>query len=176
MKNFFLLAAIVLIAAPVAAQAQNVKVDYDRSVEFTKYKTYSWVNGRPASNPQVHKFIVDEIDRQLQSKGMKRVEAEADLNITYYASLDENINTSAVEYVKNADWKKWGEHDVVYGTKMVAQPIVMMVLDIADASTNKLVWRGRAKDAYTPNQARGKKRMNKAVEKLLAKYPMPSPK
>lgn len=173
MKNFLLLTAIVLLAAPFAARAQEVKVAYDPGVDFNKFKTYSWVKGRPASSPQMHKLIVDEIDRQLQSKGLRKVEAGADLNVAYYASLDENINTGAVAYMKDSDWRKWGDHEPVYGPKMVAMPIARMVLDLVDAADGKLVWRGRAKDAYTPNQARGKKRANKAMEKLFADFPPP---
>src|SRR5581483_4149070 len=73
MKNLLLLAAIVLIAAPMAARAQSVKVAYDHTADFTKFTTYSWIKGKPAGNPQVHKLIVDEIDRRLQSKGLKKV-------------------------------------------------------------------------------------------------------
>ena len=176
MKNLLFLAAIILIAAPIAARAQSVKVAYDHTADFTKFKTYAWIKGRPASNPQTHQFIVDEIDRQLQRKGLKKVEENADLNITYYASLDDNINTSAVEYMKNTDWQKWGDHDPVYGPKMVAMPIARLVLDVVDASANKLIWRGRARDAYTPNQGREKRRVNRELAKMLAKFPPPSSK
>ena len=174
MKSLIILIVVALIASPVAIRAQNIKVDYDRSLDFTKFKTYSWVEGRTAFDPQVHNLILIEIDRQLQSKGLKKVEEKADLNIAYYASFEDNINTSAVEYAKSADWNKWGDHTPVYGPKMVALPIALIVLDIIDASTNRLVWRGRAKGAYTPNQARGKKRVNEAVEKLLARLPLTS--
>jgi hypothetical protein len=174
MKTLLFIASIVLIAAPVAAQAQDVKVDYDHSVDFTKYKTYSWIKGRPTANPHIHKLIVEEIDRQLLSRGLERVEANPDLNIAYYASLDENINIGAVEYMKNSDWKRWGDHNPVYGPKMGAMLIARMVLDIVDSSANRLIWRGRARDAYTPNQAKGEKRANKAVAKLFTKYPTSS--
>lgn len=174
MKSLILLAAIVLITIPVGVQAQKVKADYDHSIDFTKYKTYSWGKGMPASNPQVHLLVIQEIDRQLQSKGLRRVDTGADLSVTYYASLDDNINRGAVEYAKNPDWQKWGDHSPVYGPKMVAALTAIMELDVVDASNNKLIWRGRAKDAYTPNQARGKKRVNRAVEKLLEKFPTTS--
>ena len=176
MKKILFLIAISLLAVPTAVHAQSVKVNYDPSVNFTKFKTYSWINGTPASNPQIHKLIVDEINRQLQSKGFIEVEANADLHITYYASLDSNINTSAVDYMKNSDYQKWGEHEPVYGPKMVGMLMARMVFDVVDTSANKLIWRGRAKDAYTPNQARGKKRVNEAVEKLFAKFPSAAPK
>lgn len=173
-RTLLFLAAVVFAAGPAAVQAQSVKVDFDHGVDFTRFKTYSWLKGRQASNPQIHKLIVDEIDRQLQNNGLKKVEGNADLNVVYYASLDENINTGAVDYVKNSDWKEWGDHNPVYGPKMVTMPIARMTLDIVDASANTLVWRGRAKDAYTPNQARGKSRVSKAVEKLFAKFPSPA--
>ena len=175
MKNLIFIIAIVLMAAPLAAQAQSIKVERDRSVDFTKYKTYSWAEGRPASNPEIHRLILVEVERHLQSRGLKKVEAEGDLNITYYASFDENVNTSAVEYVKSTDWNRWGDHNPVYGPKMVALPIARIVLDIVDTSTGNLVWRGSAKDAYTPDQSRGRKRVNRAVEKLLDRFPTFSP-
>ncbi|MEW6209606.1 MAG: DUF4136 domain-containing protein [Acidobacteriota bacterium] len=170
MKKLIFLAAIALLAS-VAPRAQTVKVDYDRSIDFAKFKTYSWIEGRRASDPQIHNLIVIEIERQLQSRGLKKVEARADLNIAYYASLDENINASAVEYAKSASWKKWGDHDPVYGPRMVAVPIARMSLHIVDASTNSLIWRASAKDAYTANQAKGKKRVIEAVEKMMSKLP-----
>lgn len=173
MRHMLFFAALVLLAIPVAAPAQAVKVAYDHSADFTQYKTYAWVKGLPAGNPQIHMLIVDQVDRQLQSKGLHRVDGAADLHVTYYASLDENINTSAVEYMKNADWKRWGEHGQVYGPKMVAMPKAGMVLDLIDASANRLVWQGHARDAYTPNVAKGKKRVMKAVEKLFKGFPPP---
>jgi len=171
MKSFRLLTAIVLMSMPFAARAQDVNVNHAPGVDFTRFKTYSWAVGRPASSPQMHKLIIEAIDDELQSKGLRRTEEKGDLVVTYYASLDANINTSAVEYVKNSDWHKWGDHEPVYGPKMVAMPIARMTLDIIDASANKLIWRGRAKDAYTPNQARGKRRVQKAVKKLFVRFP-----
>jgi hypothetical protein len=167
------LAALVLLATPVAAPAQTVRVDYDHSVDFAHFKTYAWVKGLPAGNQQIHKLIVDQVDGQLQSKGLQKVDGAADLHVTYYVSLDEHVNTSAVEYMKNTDWKRWGEHGQVYGPKMVALPKAGMVLDLIDASANRLVWQGHARDAYTPNVARGKKRVMKAVEKLFKSFPPP---
>ena len=175
MKSLFFLASMFLIAAPIAVHAQKVKVDYDHSVDFTKFKTYSWVKGSPASNPRIHQLIIDEIDRQLRSKGLRRVESKPDLNVAYYASLGEYINTSAVEYMKGADWKRWGDHNPVYGPKMVATPMARILLDISEASTNRLVWRGRASDTYTPNQAKGERRVSRAAKKLLARFPSTSP-
>ena len=41
MKRFIMIAAAVLLTLPAAVQAQRVKVHYDRSVDFSKFKTFS---------------------------------------------------------------------------------------------------------------------------------------
>jgi hypothetical protein len=176
MKGVFLVAMLGLLSAPAAVEAQHVKVHYDRSVDFSKFKTYSWIKGLDADNPEVNRLIVEDISRQLQSKGLQEVGQGADLSIAYYSSLAGNINTHAVAYMKGVDWKQWGEHEEVYGPKMVEMPIAKVVVDIVDAPANKLIWRGSASDAYTPNEARGKKRVNSSVAKMFEKFPPPPPK
>jgi hypothetical protein len=167
----FLVASIALLALPGVVRAQHVKVHYDRSVDFSKFKTYSWIKGMDANNPDVHRLILDDIHTQLQSKGLQEVEKGGDLNIAYYSSLEGHINTRAVEYMKGVDWKQWGEHEEVYGPKMVEMPIARIVVDIVDAAPNRLIWRGSASDAYTPNEARGNKRVNSSVAKMFEKFP-----
>jgi len=169
--KYMMVAAIALLTLSVAVQAQHVKVHYDRSVDFSKFKTYSWIKGMDANNPDVHRLVLDDINRQLLSKGLQQVETGGDLNIAYYSSLAGHINTRAVEYMKGVDWKQWGEHEEVYGPKMVEMPIARVVVDIVEAAPNRLVWRGSASDAYTPNQARGKKRVNTSVAKMFEKFP-----
>jgi hypothetical protein len=56
---------------------------------------------------------------------------------------------------------------------MVALPKAGIVLDLIEAPTNRVVWQGHAKDAYTPNLAKAKKRVIKAVEKLFRRFPQP---
>jgi len=169
--KIILVAAIALLTLPVAVQAQHVKVHYDKSVDFSKFRTYSWIKGMDANNPDVHRLILDDINRQLLSKGLQEVATGGDLKIAYYSSLAGHINTRAVEYMKGVDWKQWGEHEEVYGPKMVEMPIARVVVDIVEAAPNRLIWRGSASDAYTANQARGKKRVNSSVAKMFDKFP-----
>jgi hypothetical protein len=173
MKGVLLVAILGLLGMPAAVQAQHVKVHYDRSVDFSKFKTYTWIKGLDADNPEVNRLIVEDISRQLQSKGLQEVEKGGDLNIAYYSSVAGNINTHAVDYMKGVDWKQWGEHEEVYGPKMVEMPIAKVVVDIVDAQANKLIWRGSASDAYTPNQKRGQKRVNSSVSKMFERFPPP---
>src|SRR5690349_4686524 len=70
------------------AFAQTVKVDYDRDVDFSKFKTYAWQEGRSGANPVVDKRIVQAIDAQLSARGWTRVEASPNALVTYHAAID----------------------------------------------------------------------------------------
>lgn len=173
MKKTILLAALALLTVPVSTVAQKVKVHYDRSINFAAFKTYSWIEGRPANNPASHLAIVQAIDKQLQSKGIQRVDGKADLNIAYYVSLDAKTDTSTVPYLQGLDWSRWGGEGVTYQTEVLAMPISSLLVDLVDASATKLIWRGSAKEAFTPNQATRKKLINSAAQKLFKNFPPP---
>jgi hypothetical protein len=64
------LMVIVLMASSVAAFAGNVRVDYDHTVTFSQYNTYSWGKVQ-ATNPFFVSRIQQAVDKQLQAKGWK---------------------------------------------------------------------------------------------------------
>ena len=61
--------------------------DYDRSANFSAYKTYQWVDYQEV---QVGDQILDQdikraVDAQLAGKGLRRVESGGDLLVGYQA-------------------------------------------------------------------------------------------
>ena len=46
-----------------------------------------------------------------------------------------------------------------------------MVIDIWDARTKELVWRGTATDTVSDNPQKNEKKLKKAMEKLFKRYP-----
>ena len=64
----------VLMCLGVAAFAQDVQFDYDRSANFNAYKTYQWVDYKAV---QVGDELLDQdikraVDAQLAGKGLRR--------------------------------------------------------------------------------------------------------
>ena len=70
-----------LMCLGVAAFAQEVQFDYDRSANFNAYKTYQWVDyQRVAVGDQLlDQDIKRAVDEQLAGKGLRRVESGGDL-------------------------------------------------------------------------------------------------
>jgi len=81
----------ILMGLGVAAFAQEVHFDYNRSADFNAYKTYQWVDYREV---QVGDQILDQdikraVDAQLAGKGLRRVESDGDLYVGYQASISQ---------------------------------------------------------------------------------------
>ena len=69
----------------VAALAQDVHFNYDRSANFGAYKTYQWVDakGNGATDQLTDQNIKRAVDSQLAGKGLMRVEIGGDLQVAY---------------------------------------------------------------------------------------------
>jgi len=85
---------VLLLAGVVWA---GVNVDWDKSADFTGFKTYAWGKGTPVKNQLMDQRIVDGIDKQLAAKGLQKVaeDANPDVIVVYHAAVgqQEQINT-----------------------------------------------------------------------------------
>ena len=75
----------------VAAFAQEVQFDYNRSANFNAYKTYQWVDYKPVrpGDQLLDQDIKRAVDEQLAGKGLRRVESGGDLYVGYQASISQ---------------------------------------------------------------------------------------
>ncbi len=75
MSNLFKLAVILISAMLMAAcgSTTTIKSDYDRSVDFSQFKTYGYFSPMGIENPNYSSLLGqmfrDAIDAQMQSRG-----------------------------------------------------------------------------------------------------------
>ena len=159
-------AAAVLCLGTVAV-AQQVSVDFDRSADFSKFKTYAWADGTPVQDDLNHKRIVRAIEEQLTIKGMAKAASDPDVLVAYHASFDRDLQITGF----GSGW--------FYGAgrsmSARAQEIVVgtLVVDLMDASTRSIVWRGMAASDLNPaaSAETRDKNVTRAVAKLFKNYP-----
>ena len=75
----------LLLAWCAAASAQDIRYNFLQGTDFSKYKTYKWVQ---IPNVQYPNSIMDDqikraIDAQLALKGLSKTEENPDLYVTY---------------------------------------------------------------------------------------------
>ncbi len=92
-RAFFGLGVILLIA--VTALANKITTDYDHKADFTKYKTFSWMRKPATNDPLMKGRIVQDVNDELQRRGLRLVEENGDLNLAAHAATkEEKIWTS----------------------------------------------------------------------------------
>jgi hypothetical protein len=167
---------------PVAVRAQQVNIDFDRDADFTKYKTYAHQICHRVENPLVDKRIVKELESRIAMKGLIRAQAAADVNVTYHSSTSEEfvVDTNSWGYGFGGGWY-WG-HGGGYLGHGAGGPISStttvrkytrgtLVVDIWDARTKQLTWRGTATDTVSENPEKNENNLKKAMDKMFRKYP-----
>jgi hypothetical protein len=161
----FLFAGLIVAGT---AQAQKITMEFDQSVDFSKYKTFAIRDGRlnsrnPALNsPLVKKQIEADIQNDLTAKGLTLVTSgPSDLNVRYTFGAARKTEVEAYP----AGW--YG-----FGTRYVRVPYAegTLVIDLRDPATRSLVWRAiAAEEKSDATKIEGK--LDDMVKKSINKYP-----
>ena len=163
--------ALAVICLGTVVVAQQVSVDLDRSVNFSTFKTFAWTTGTPVPDDLNHKRIIRAIEEQLTGKGMAKVaqQTHPDALVAYHASFDRNLQITGF----GAGWGPFysGSRSISARTQEIV--VGTLVVDLLDASTRSIVWRGMAVSDLNPSASaeRRDKSVNKAVAKLFKNYP-----
>lgn len=165
----------------VAASAQDIKYNFLQGTDFSKYKTYKWIQ---IPNAQYPNSILDDqikraIDSQLALKGLTKSEDNPDLYVAYQVAVNQEKQWNS--YSTGGDmwgwggWRGWGGMSTTTTTSSTIN-IGTLNLDMYDVGLKKQVWRGEASKTLGSGKDPRKveKNLNKAMAKLLKKYPPPA--
>jgi hypothetical protein len=187
--TFVLFALMSLTVGAVGVVAQDIRYDFDKDQDFSKYKTYEWVPIKGADQPDdlTAKQITGAIDAVLAKKGLTKTDSDtADLYIGYQTA----IGTEKQYTSYNTGWgygPGWGggwygynggmSTTTTYGSTSTVY-VGQLDLSMYDRTQKELVWRGVATKTLDPKAKPDKKQknINKAAEKLLKNYPPPANK
>jgi hypothetical protein len=172
--------AAVLFA--VGCSTVQATSDYDRSVNFTQYRTFKMLDGKmlPSStgappNTLVRDRIREAVQAQLIAKGLTPSDTNPDLLVGFVAGAQRREELEGVGPYDPGLGPypgMWGPTDVwtteyAHGT---------LVIDLIDARTKKLAWRSiveadknKIADLGSPST------IQEAVYKAFKKFPPPPP-
>ena len=157
-----LLTTGILFLMPLGSTAQEVvpyaksevKVDWVRGTDFSKFKTYAWGSTQQMT-PNPHPRV--DIEAALKSKGLQEVGMDANPSLIVSFS---------------------GGNELVYPIRnYIANPAVKegnLVVELADPQLKKAVWWGIAYDTLTDNADKYVTLLQKKISKMFEKYPPPA--
>jgi Domain of unknown function (DUF4136) len=150
--------------------AQDIRTNYMPGTDFSKYKTYKWVNisNTELPDPIVTQQIKDAIDSQLTAKGMTKTDSEtANLYVGIQTSITQERQWNA--YGMGGGWRFGGMANATSSTIQIGT----LAVDFYDPAAKQLVWRGQASKTLNPSKdpQKNQERLNNAVAKLLKNFP-----
>jgi hypothetical protein len=159
----------MLFFLSAALFAQQVKTDYDRSVDFSQYKTYSWQQVA-TKDPLYVDRIKSAVDQALTAKGLRQVPSGGDLSLVAIEATKNQQTLNTFYNGFGGGWR-WGGFGDSSTTTVDNYKVGTLVLDMFDTQTKKLVWRGSASDALSNKSDKNIKNLDKEVQKMLKKFP-----
>ena len=173
--------AIVFLCAPdMQGKKLKIQAQYSKQTDFTKFKTYAWMKHDAVAKPELSLEIVGAVDDELLKRGLKRVEKDPDLLVTYYGGLDTDTSIAAsnpgysgnggVPVVGSTVWTAGGVSGGPSSSVYVQKGT--LIVDLLDSQAKKLAWRGIATGTLDTNANKALEDIDRSVEKMFAEYPV----
>jgi uncharacterized protein (DUF1501 family) len=158
---------ILFCMAATLAMGQTVSVNYNHGQSFAAYHTYAWGsnNANQVKDSILAQAAMQDVDAALQAKGLQKVdESKApDLLVTVSGGMKEQTSYTAM------GMRGFGGG---MGTISPEQNVVgTMIVDLFDAKSQSLVWRGIGQNALSNNGSKNQDTVQKAVAKMFKQWP-----
>jgi hypothetical protein len=170
----FLLCASVLQPAG-SAIAQDVKSTFDKSVDFGKYRKYTWgsnylLTAQPKDvQERINMAIVDSINRNLRARGFVEDDANPDFRVTYQAggSPQADVGAQRSLYASDMVGYYWGNLSGISSDVWVSS-LAKLEISVMDAATKKILWQATASKRLN-DPAKFARNLHDNVDKFIQK-------
>jgi hypothetical protein len=149
---FRVFAAAMLLALVACEASMSAGADLDREADFHDYHTFAWEEADPLptgdprldANPFFIARVHEAVTAELAARGIQRVESEPSLLVHYHASVRDRVHVYEVDRLAGYDVSEYGP-----GVDVLQYDEGFLLVDIVDAQTRRVVWRGWARADVT---------------------------
>ena len=183
--------AAMWLALSACASLPQVRISYDRSADFTQYKTFAFMSPLATDRGGYQSLVSQELKvatrREMEARGMRMDDVAPQLFINFNAALVDKTRVSSMPVLVNGGFGFYGGGYYGYRRgaylpwpQYVDQSIVSnykegtLNIDVIDAARKQLVWEGVVTDSNVTQDelANLSTSLNDAVIAAFAKYPV----
>jgi hypothetical protein len=179
-QPLFLLCFAVLLPSG-GAVTQDVKSTFNRSVDFTKYKKYTWgsnylLTQQPKEvQERINVAIVDSINWNLRSRGFLEADENPDFRVTYEAGGQPKADVGAQRslYAPDTVGYYWGDLSGISSDVWISS-LAKVKITVTDAATKSNLWEATASDRIRdPMKFKSKLQQNadRFIQKTMKSFP-----
>jgi Domain of unknown function (DUF4136) len=169
-NSFRGLTVAVILCGLASCTSVTVKTDYDHSVSFGKYRTYTLDTTLSGLGPTNNTVLQQALGSSLAARGLKETGSNGGLYIVAFVTTREKLNFVpgyGVTVSRFGAYRTWAMNaDVQQYTEGT------LIIDFVDAKTKKLVFRGLAQAAVGSQRANANA-IQEAATKIVAQFPGP---
>ncbi len=184
-SSFLLIWSFSFVFSP----AQKIEVDYQKTVDFSRYETYAWAEleripiiraesgtEEVLSDRELDELIRRLVEGQLAKKGFRKAQGETpDFLVSYLAAArydftSRGIDAGASGYpgLPDGHWRPF--YDQPDSRSYALIRLGTLAIDVVDTESKVLAWRGTAEQTFDrPEQI--PKKLDKVVKKIIKKFP-----
>ncbi len=169
MKPATTILSFALLLFTISVTTQKVRFDYNHGANFADYKSFMWIN-EPSTpkDPLMAQRIIESINMQLTEKGLEHVR-EADIAVSVNVATQEKQTLE--EFYDGFDNWFWDMGVGLPTTRVETYNEGTIVVDLFDAHTKTVVWRGVAAKEVSDKPEKVTHEAEKAIEKLFKDFP-----
>lgn len=183
--------AAIWLALSACATLPDVRASYDRSADFTQYKTFAFMSPLATDRTGYQSIVSQELklatQREMEARGVRMDDAAPQLLVNFNAALVDKTRVSSMPVLVNgalgfyggsyygyrrgiyAPWPQYVDQTVVSNYKEGT-----LNIDVIDAARQQLVWEGIVTDSSVTQAelADLPTSLNNAVKIAFEKYPI----
>ena len=186
-KTTTILTLVLFLSLSAVSQ---VSYDSDKSVDFSKYKTYSFLGWQKDSNKQINDLDKQSLEQafknEFESRGMQYVSENGQMAVALYLVVDAKQSVTAyTDYTGGLGYGGVGSWGIGYyggvGMGMGSSTTSYntydyqegtLIMSCYDEESKHLLWQGTYKGVVQAKAQKRDKTIPKHVKQLMRNYPI----
>ena len=176
-----LIACVALLGG--CSSGLEISNDFDQQLDFTQFKTFQWVPSKDSgassqTSGLIETRIMNAVVDQLTKKGMTQVTSDPDVFVVYHVGTQDKVDVTDYGYSYGGYGRYGGVYGGAYGAGTGGISTYnytegTLIIDLFDASTKQLAWRGSGTGVLdeNPSPEQLTENVNRAVAAILSQYP-----
>jgi hypothetical protein len=176
--------ATVIVATFLLSGCATMRVSShtEPGLAWSQYRTFEWgqadalppSDSRFQKDPNFRDRIEGAVERQMAANGFERAAASAapDLLIHYHAAINERIDVDEID--RQSGYCTTVDCQPPVTSRVTRHEAGTLVVDIIDARTQRLIWRGWAQDSVEDvlgHRDRVRQTVEEGVSRMFATFP-----
>ena len=180
MKNYLIALTLLML---MGCSSLKVSYDYDKDVDFTKFKSYTMLPWNPELNKIVNELdknrLLAAIKSEMNARGLEYKESGGDLAVSIFIVLENKTSVTAYNnyyggYGAGYRYGGWG-WGMGYGTTTYQEYDYLVgtaIIDVFADETKSLVWQGIGSGTVNENPKDREERIERSIGKIMYNFPI----